>query len=52
MTPKEKAKKIYDSFSNYDSAKSYIVLWQDEYTNEEDKIYRQKVKQEFEKLCT
>ena len=51
MNPKEKALKIYSNFSNYQSAKHYIVLWQDEYINEKDKLYRQKVKQEFDKLC-
>jgi len=49
-TTKDRAKKILDYFGDYDTAKSYIILWQDEYINEEDRLFRQEVKKEFLKL--
>jgi hypothetical protein len=49
MTAKDKADRLVQIFG-IEEAKQYVLLWQDEYTTEQDWIFRQEVKQEINKL--
>lgn len=46
MTVKEKADRLVQMFG-LEEAKQYIILWQDEYTTEQDRVFRQNVKKEL-----
>ena len=46
---KDKADRLVQMFG-LEEAKQYVILWQDEYTTEQDRIFRQEVKQEINKL--
>jgi hypothetical protein len=46
MTAKDKADRLVQMFG-LEKAKQYVILWQDEYITEQDRIFRQEVKQEI-----
>ena len=46
---KDKADRLVQMFG-LEEAKQYVILWQDEYTTEQDRIFRQEVKNEINKL--
>lgn len=46
MTVKEMADRLVQMFG-LEEAKQYVILWQDEYTTEQDRVFRQDVKKEL-----
>ena len=46
MTVTEMADRLVKMFG-LEEAKQYVILWQDEYTTEQDRIFRQDVKKEL-----
>jgi len=42
------AERIVNMFGDITIAEEYIILWQDEYTSEKDKLFRLEVKKEIE----
>ena len=46
MTVKEMADRLVQMFG-LEEAKQYVILWQDEYTTEQDRVFRQNVKKEL-----
>ena len=46
MTVIEMADRLVQMFG-LEEAKNYVILWQDEYTTEQDRIFRQDVKNEL-----
>ena len=46
MTVKDMADRLISMFG-LEEAKEYVILWQDEYTSDEDKAFRQEVKNEL-----
>ena len=46
MTVTEMADRLVQMFG-LEEAKKYVILWQDEYTTEQERIFRQDVKKEL-----
>ena len=46
MTVTEMADRLVKMFG-LEEAKQYVILWQDEYTTEQDRVFRKEVKNEI-----